>query len=360
MVALTLTLGLFLHGAAAQSTNAPAANAAADAAWAELQRAFQPPTVPPEWNGKEPTPEQVEAFRTRQGTLAGEAADKAQAFQTRFPNDPRADEAWQAEWQFTQIAVRLGNTNKLDHLEKLELARLKDPKTTEDERFEIRSRAIQREALSHESESRAAVFAALEKGVRQLQKEFPGRKETLELLLLVAQNSPPEKALELAREVVAKAGDDEQLKPAAEGLVQRLGLIGQPLDLKFTALDGSAFDLAKLKGKVVLVDFWATWCGPCLRELPAVKAVYDKLHGKGFEIVGISFDKDKAALTKLIAREKMTWPQYFDGKHWDNDLGRRFGIQSIPTMWLVDKRGKLRDLEARDDLEDKVAKLLAE
>jgi thiol-disulfide isomerase/thioredoxin len=358
-VALALSLGAWAQPVTAQSTNGAPANAEADRAWAELQRAFQPPPVPPEWNGKEPTREQIEQFRSRQAILAGEAADKAQAFQTRFPNDPRADEAWRTEWQFAQIAVRLGNTNKLAHLEKLELARLKDPNTTADERFDIRSRAIQREALNHEAEGRPAVFAALEKGARQLQKEFPGRKETLDLLLLVAQNSPPNKALELAREIHAAAAD-EQLKAAANGLARRLELVGKPLDLKFTALDGSAFDLAKLKGKVVLVDFWATWCAPCLRELPNVKAVYDKFHSKGFEIVGISFDKDKGALTKLIAREKMTWPQYFDGKHWENDLGRRFGIQSIPTLWLVDKKGTLRDLDGGEDMEGKVGKLLAE
>ena len=87
---------------------------------------------------------------------------------------------------------------------------------------------------------------------------------------------------------------------------------------------------------------------------------YEKLHDKGFEIVGISFDADKDSLLKFIADKKMTWPQYFDGKRWENVIGREYGINSIPAMWLVDKKGNLRDMNGRADLESKVEKLLAE
>ena len=137
-------------------------------------------------------------------------------------------------------------------------------------------------------------------------------------------------------------------------------LLGKPLGIKFAAVDGRQVDLEKLRGKVILIDFWATWCGPCVREVPHVKSVYDKLHPKGFEIVGISFDQKKNALQSFVLKEKMGWPQYFDGKGWDNKFGARFGIESIPTMWLVDKKGLLRHVDAREDLEAKVQKLLAE
>src|SRR2546428_11372592 len=83
-------------------------------------------------------------------------------------------------------------------------------------------------------------------------------------------------------------------------------------DVKFTAVDGREVDLAKLKGKVVLVDFWATWCGPCVGEVPHVVETYKKFHDKGFEIVGISLDQNKDALVNFTKSHGMTWPQYFD------------------------------------------------
>jgi thiol-disulfide isomerase/thioredoxin len=134
---------------------------------------------------------------------------------------------------------------------------------------------------------------------------------------------------------------------------------GKPIDLKFTAVDGSEVDLAKMRGKVVLIDFWATWCGPCVGEVPHVVEAYKKLHDKGFEIVGISLDKDKQRLLNFTKEKGMTWPQFFDGKGWQNEISSRFGIHSIPAMWLIDKQGMLATTQARGDLAGEVEKLLA-
>lgn len=134
----------------------------------------------------------------------------------------------------------------------------------------------------------------------------------------------------------------------------------KPVDLKFTALDGREVDLEKLRGKVVLIDFWATWCGPCRAEIPEVMKTYQKLHDQGFEVVGISLDNNKAKLESFVKEKGMPWPQYFDEKDGGNAISTKFGIESIPTMWLVNKQGMLSSTDSRGDLENQVTKLLAE
>ncbi len=150
------------------------------------------------------------------------------------------------------------------------------------------------------------------------------------------------------------------IEKKVDGITMLANLQTKPLELKFTAIDGSEVDLAKLKGKVVLLDFWATWCGPCVAELPNVIKSYNKLHAKGFEIVGISLDQDKAKLEAFVKEKGMAWPQYFDGKGWENEISTRYGISSIPAMWLINKKGIVVSTDARAALEESVEKLLAE
>lgn len=124
-------------------------------------------------------------------------------------------------------------------------------------------------------------------------------------------------------------------------------------------LNGRPLDLAAYRGKVVLVDFWATWCGPCIGELPNVRAAYDKYKAKGFDIIGISLDQDREQLESFLKEHGMTWAQYFDGQGWKNKLAKQFGISSIPATYLLDQEGRIVATDLRgDDLEKELAKHL--
>jgi len=226
--------------------------------------------------------------------------------------------------------------------------------------FEQKMQAAVAKARKLQDQGMDAVLDDFEKSVRELQKEFPQRPEIFGSLMEIAQLRGGDKAKTVAEEIIASADAPKELKEMAKALKQKFDRIGKAFELKFKAIDGREVDLAALKGKVVLVDFWATWCGPCVAEIPNVVAAYEKLNPKGFEIVGISFDDDEDKLKDFVKRKKMPWVQFFDGQGWQNKYAKEFGITGIPSMWLVDKKGNLRDLEARANLTEKVEKLLAE
>jgi len=249
------------------------------------------------------------------------------------------------------------------------------------------------------AEDRAKGFAEYAKGARALAKEFPGdarpfimmseasglvedkkdatllkeqaetgilailandkKNETANSALMrLADSAEPAQAKAYLKRVIENTAG--RLAEAAKGKLKNMEALGNPVAIAFEAVDGRKVDVAKMKGKVVLIDFWATWCGPCVAELPNVKKTYAKYHKKGFEIVGISLDSNKGKLTNFVEDNDMPWPQQFDGKGWKNQYAVEFGIQGIPAMWLIDKKGNLVDMKARTGLEAKVEKLLGE
>ena len=212
----------------------------------------------------------------------------------------------------------------------------------------------------------AASFAIWEKNYLAHAATFPDDPELPDLklsLLDLTEQFAADRLEALARNLSGDPDDDvaEQAKETIVAIQTKKTLQSTPLEMKFTAIDGTEVDVTKMRGKVLLIDFWATWCAPCMEELPNLKKAYAKLHERGFEIIGISGDVHKKELEAVLKKQGMTWLQYFNNQGGESELMKRFGISAYPTMWLVDKKGMVVDFEAKGkDLSVKIEKLLAQ
>jgi thiol-disulfide isomerase/thioredoxin len=154
------------------------------------------------------------------------------------------------------------------------------------------------------------------------------------------------------------------LRTGNGGSDQPTDWVGKTVELAGTTADGAKFDLSQYKGKIVLVDFWATWCGPCRAALPELKETYEKYHPKGLEVVGVSLDSELKDLTDFIEKEKIAWVNLV-GEEKDGSLkfplAEKYGIVGIPIQFLLGKDGKVvaQSLGAQD-FTKQIEKLLAE
>ena len=366
--AILAVSALFISGAARAADAVPAAPAApsldfsqfktADDFWKQVEKLQQPPSGP-QPASREEMMAQLRAWFVTQRT----ASD---AFIQAFPGDPRR---WQAKMFSLRSGLQLRRMGGEAASPDADQAVLDEVMGAPDAPLTVKGEAAFFNAAFKTSgidPAKPETYAAFHKAAADFLAKFsdhPLASQMQSLQLRVLTTDPTPEGAEALKKLAAST--DPKIAEAANSIVTHRQVLAdmksKPVDLKFTAADGQPVDLVNLRGKVVLVDFWASWCGPCMAEMPNVVATYQKLHGKGFEILGVSLDQDKASMEGALRKQGMTWTQYFDGAGWKNKISSGFGINSIPAAWLIDKKGMLRQTDLRGEaLAAGVEKLLAE
>lgn len=191
------------------------------------------------------------------------------------------------------------------------------------------------------------------KTVRQFDADYPDDRRTAGLLTEVATlyDAQPAQKKALLEEAMGRA-KDETLRNRISDDLKRLTLLGRPLDARLLPLQGGAVNLSDERGRVVVILFWATWSVPSLRELARLKDVETEMKGQPVEFVCIALDEDRTALTAAVKAADLRWPVHYDGRGWKGELVRSLGINALPTVWVLDRRGVLVTLNAHDQVED--------
>ena len=231
------------------------------------------------------------------------------------------------------------------------------------------------QASSEEQRADATYMAAMNEEYRAIQAESqakvlefiksnPNSMVSLMSLLQLAGPSPEVDVIEpLLQGLSSELQETSQAKMLAQTLQKAKNIGIGSIAPEFTQNDteGNPVSLESFRGQYVLLDFWASWCGPCRQENPNIVSAYNKYKDKNFTVLGISLDRPngKEAWLKAIQDDKLAWTQVSDLKFWDNDVAKLYGIRSIPQSYLLDPEGRIIDKNLRGQaLHDKLAELL--
>jgi thiol-disulfide isomerase/thioredoxin len=342
-----LALGVvFLISTSQAQTTAPVAEDPEAKAALLAYRAMQPPQVDASRRDDQAYVasyiHDAEAFEAKRAAIA-------KAFCEKFPNDPAVSEMMQDRWM---SLLRLGEVSTV--MAEMDQAMANHPDA------DAKAGILFMRAVVMLNTDPDKLPAAIDEFI----KAAPNDERGAELLLSERENDP-DKRIAIFRRIVQLYPTSEYAK-TAEGQIRQIEGIGKPFELTFTdAISGKEISVQKeLKGKIVVIDFWATWCGPCVGQMPENKELYSEYKDKGVEFIGVSLDQPEAdgglkALKDFVAQNGITWPQYYQGKAWDSDFSSGWGVREIPCVFVVDEEGKLYTVDGEGKLADLIPTMLA-
>ena len=206
-----------------------------------------------------------------------------------------------------------------------------------------------------------------DKAVNAFVAAYPKDDRGPQLLAILGMNvhrGDSDKQMVLFKRII-KGYPDSIWAKRIEGPLRLLEAVGKPVELAFDeAITGKHISLQKnLRGKVVVLNFWATWCGPCVAEMPKMKELYKEFHPQGVEFIGVSLNQPKEqgglnSLKTFVKEKEITWPQYYQGNGWESDFSASWGINSIPALFIVGPDGKIVTAEGRGKLESMLPELI--
>ena len=326
---------------------------AADKSAADLLKEIDAVKMPVYDRATMNTQESVDKFRAAMNEAAKKKGDLIGDFYKVDPDNEKLAQLFPMRWQALMQTGPAGAA---------QIAKDADALRSKSKNEKLKTDAAFFKAFSalRTSENPDAAIPIIEEFVKAAPKDMrvPG------LLQAVADNLTDETKAKEFRQRILKDFPDSPAARSVKGAMKQAESVGKPFELSFTdAIKGSEVSMASLKGKVVVIDFWATWCGPCVAEIPNMKEQYAKYKDQGVEFIGVSLDQPKEmggldALKKYVKDNDVQWLQYYQGQGWKSEFSAGWGVNSIPCVFLVDQQGNLYSVKARGKLDKMIPKLL--